>query len=175
MHTLSFLSASPVLLLALSGCTERQAVRPEPVPMVVTQEITFRDPPRPYAPLTANTNDPEQIVRVALKLANRGAFARAATLFLDAANLPQTDSVDNAFRIAALGAAASCFVQAGDTAAFQQAVAQLRIALRRYQLATLPPELTVLLSLDAALRDAPSDLVDTLPPALRALFREEGK
>ncbi len=173
MHTLSFLSASLALLLALSGCAERQAIRPEPVPMVVTQEITFRDPPRPYAPLTADSHDPEQSVRVALKLAKRGAYARAATLFLNAANLPQTDSVDNAFRIAALGAAATCFVQAGDTAAFQQTVARLRSALRRYQLDTLPPELTVLLSLDAAMREAPSDLVDTLPLALRALFREE--
>ncbi len=174
MHTLSFLSASLVLLFAFSGCAERQAVRPEPVPMVVTQEIAFRDPPRLNVLPTADAHDPEQIVRVALKLAERGAFARAASLFLNAVNLPQTESVDNSFRIAALGAAATCFVQAGDTAAFQQTVLRLRTALRRYQLATLPPELTVLLSLDAAMRDAPSDLNDTLPPALRALFREEG-
>ncbi len=174
MHTLSFLSAGLALLLALSGCAERQAVRPEPVPIVVTQEITFRDPPRPYALPTADAHNPEQIVRVALVLAARGAYARAAALFLNAADLPQTDSVDNAFRIAALGAAASSFIQAGDTAAFQQTVSRLRIALSVFQLATLPAELTVLLSLEAAMRDAPSDLNDTLPPALQALFREEG-
>ncbi len=159
------------LLVGLTGCSGTTATPVVlPSPPVIVAEIAFADAlDIPSSQTVRDPSDPEEVVRFALMLAEQGAHQRAGRFFLEAVDLPRADSVDNRLRNAALSAAASCFLQAGDIDAFHQTVTRLRGQLNRFRMAALPPELALLLLVDTTEHPRPmrtsqrAMLLSTLP------------
>jgi hypothetical protein len=169
----------------LAACAGEQAALRQSVmqpPSVVEQtapaeapqevwELGFADPllvPKGMA-VDAPT-DPKALVMFALTLVEKQEFQQAASFFLEAADLPSTTSLRNEFRLTALAAAASCYLQAGDLDAFRRVVQRLRDGMDRFQAATLQPELAVLLAIAAQGDD--SHVPATVPLAIKHLFHD---
>jgi hypothetical protein len=170
-----------VILAACAGeqAALRQSVMQPPVaeqvaPAEAPQEVwelRFADPllvPKGMA-VDAPT-DPKALVMFALTLVEKQKFQQAASFFLEVADLPSTTSLRNAFRLTALAAAASCYLQAGDMDAFRRVVQRLRDGMDRFQAATLQPELAVLLAIAAQGDD--SHVPATVPLAIKQLFHD---
>ena len=115
-------------------------------------------------------SDPQALVHFALLLFSKQDYAGAAQVLLEAADLPRAESKNQTFRIAALSAAASAFLYAGDAAAFVRTVVRLRATMDRFQQATLSPQTAALLGIAAKRSGGRAGGYQILPAPVRYLF-----
>ena len=114
--------------------------------------------------------DAKSLVLFALKLEKKQKFAEAAAFFHEAAALQENSSRVSHFRLSCLGAAAVCWLKAGEEKEFQNTAASIREDLNRFQEADLPDKLSLLLAISERLKGRSPQLDPSLPQAVKTLF-----
>ena len=114
--------------------------------------------------------DPKGLVLFAVKMTRKQKFSEAATFFQEAADLYKEDNSSKHFRLACLGAAAVCWLKAGDEDHFHAAVAGIRRGLDRFQQADLADCYSVLFAISDRLKGGPARLNTSLPQTIKTLF-----
>jgi hypothetical protein len=76
--------------------------------------------------VVANETDAKSLVLFALKLEEKLKFAEAATFFHEAADLQEEGAPASRFRLSCLGAAAMCWLKAGEDEQFHSVVSNIR-------------------------------------------------
>ena len=114
--------------------------------------------------------DPKGLVLFAVKMTRKQKFSEAATFFQEAADLYKEDNSSKHFRLACLGAAAVCWLKAGDEEHFHTAVAGIRRGLDRFQQADLADRYSVLFAISDRLKGGPVRLNTSLPQTIKTLF-----
>ena len=117
-----------------------------------------------------DATDAKSLVLFALKLERKQKFTEAATFFHEAAALQEKSSSAGHFRLSCLGAAAVCWLKAGEEKEFQGTVASIREDLNRFQQADLPEQLSLLLAISDKLKGKSPQLNPSLPQAVKTLF-----
>jgi hypothetical protein len=114
--------------------------------------------------------DVKSLVLFALKLEKRQKFAEAATFFHEAADLQEKGAPAGPFRLSCLGAAAVCWLKAGEEKKFHKAVSNIRDELDRFQQADLDNQFSVLIAISDKLKGKSPHLNRSLPQAVKTLF-----
>ena len=114
--------------------------------------------------------DGKSLVLFALKLERKQKFTEAAAFFHEAAALQEKSSRASHFRLSCLGAAAVCWLKAGEEKEFHSTVASIREDLNRFQQADLPDKLSLLLAISEKLKGQSPQLDPSLPQAVKTLF-----
>ena len=122
-----------------------------------------------------NETDARSLVIFALKLEKKLKFAEAATFFHEAADLQEKGAPASRFRLSCLGAAAMCWLKAGEDEQFHSAVSNIREELDRFQQADLPDQLSVLTAISDKLKGKSPSLNPALPQAVKTLFGNPGR
>ena len=132
-------------MLALVFVTASCAVNPEPRPIGSRLELRVIEveAPAPDFQIT-DPSSVEQLTALALVLADKGEFDEAASYFRRVARTQHND-----FGERLLLAAAFSFLQADDRQAFADTMGEYRDRLGPERLAAAPPEVEVLLALEA--------------------------
>ena len=120
--------------------------------------------------VVANETDAKSLVLFALKLEEKLKFAEAATFFHEAADLQEKGAPASRFRLSCLGAAAMCWLKAGEDEQFHSTVSNIRDELDRFQQADLPNQLSVLMAISDKLQGKSPSLNPALPQAVKTLF-----
>lgn len=113
---------------------------------------------------------PKGLVLFAVKMTRKQKFSEAATFFQEAADLYKEDNSSRRFKLACLGAAAVCWLKAGDEEHFHTAVAGIRMGLDRFQQADLADRYSVLFAISDRLKGGPARLNTSLPQSIKTLF-----
>jgi len=79
-------------------------------------------------------------------------FTEAATFFHEAADLQEKGAPASRFRLSCLGAAAMCWLKAGEDEQFHSTVSNIRDELDRFQQADLPDQFSVLIAISDKLK-----------------------
>ena len=119
-----------------------------------------------------NGTDAKSLVLFALKLENKLKFAEAATFFHEAADLQEKGAPASRFRLSCLGAAAMCWLKAGEDEQFHSTVSSIRDELDRFQQADLPDQLSVLIAVSDKLKGKSPSFNPSLPKAVKTLFED---
>ena len=119
-----------------------------------------------------NGTDARSLVIFALKLEKKLKFAEAAAFFHEAADLQEKGAPASRFRLSCLGAAAMCWLKAGEDEQFHSAVSNIRDELDRFQQADLPDQFSVLIAISDKLKGKSSSLNPALPQAVKTLFED---
>jgi len=114
--------------------------------------------------------DAKSLVLFALKLEKKQKFTEAATFFHEAAALQERSSTASHFRLSCLGAAAVCWLKAGEEKEFHSVASSIREELNRFQQADLPDQLSLLLAISDKLKGKSPQLNPSLPQAVKTLF-----
>ena len=117
-----------------------------------------------------NETDARSLVIFALRLEKKLKFVEAATFFHEAADLQEKGAPASRFRLSCLGAAAMCWLKAGEDKQFHSAVSNIRDELDRFQQADLPDQLSVLIAVSDKLKGKSPSLNPALPQAVKTLF-----
>lgn len=117
-----------------------------------------------------DATDPKGLVLFAVKMTRKQKFSEAATFFQEAADLYKEDNSSRRFKLACLGAAAVCWLKAGDEEHFHTAVAGIRRGLDRFQQADLANRYSVLFAISDRLKGGPARLNTSLPQSIKTLF-----
>ena len=117
-----------------------------------------------------NKTDARSLVLFALKLEKKLKFAGAATFFHEAADLQEKGAPASRFRLSCLGAAAVCWLKAGEDEQFHGAVSNIRDELDRFQQADLPDQFSVLIAISDKLKGRSPSLNPALPQPVKTLF-----
>jgi hypothetical protein len=134
-------------------------------------EISFpSDLAEPDDFAVANETDARSLVTFALKLEKKLKFVEAATFFHEAADLQEKGAPASRFRLSCLGAAAVCWLKAGEDEQFHGAVSNIRDELDRFQQADLPDQFSVLIAISDKLKGRSPSLNPALPQPVKTLF-----
>ena len=117
-----------------------------------------------------NKTDARSLVLFALKLEEKLKFAEAATFFQEAADLQEKGAPASRFRLSCLGAAAMCWLKAGEDEQFHSVVSNIRDELDRFQQADLPDQFSVLIAISDKLEGKSPSLNPSVPQAVKTLF-----
>lgn len=117
-----------------------------------------------------NETAARSLVIFALKLEKKLKFTEAATFFHEAADLQEKGAPASRFRLSCLGAAAMCWLKAGEDKQFHSAVSNIRDELDRFQQADLPDQFSVLIAISDKLKGKSPSLNPALPQAVKTLF-----
>ena len=118
----------------------------------------------------ASETDAKSLVLFALKLEKKKKFSEAATFFHEAADLQEKGAPAGPFRLSCLGAAAVCWIKAGEEARFHRAVSNIRDELDRFQQADLPDQFLMLIAISDKLKGKSPQLDPSLPQPVKTLF-----
>ena len=118
----------------------------------------------------ANETDAKSLVLFALKLEKKKKHAEAATFFHEAADLQEGGAPASHFRLSCLGAAAVCWLKAGEDKKFHKAVSNIRDELDRFQQADLSDQLSMLIAISEKLKGKSPRLDRSLPQPVKTLF-----
>ena len=117
-----------------------------------------------------NKTDARALVLFALKLEKKLKFAEAAAFFHEAADLQEKGAPASRFRLSCLGAAAMCWLKAGEDEKFHSTVSNIQDELDRFQQADLPDQFSVVIAISDKLEGKSSSLNPSLPQAVKTLF-----
>ena len=117
-----------------------------------------------------NKTDARSLVLFALKLEKKMKFAEAATFFQEAADLQEKGAPASRFRLSCLGAAAMCWLKAGEVEKFHSTVSNIRDELDRFQQADLPDPFSVLIAISDKLEGKSPSLNPSVPQTVKTLF-----
>ena len=117
-----------------------------------------------------NETAARSLVIFALKLEKKLKFNEAATFFHEAADLQEKGAPASRFRLSCLGAAAMCWLKAGEDEQFHSAVSNIRDELDRFQQADLPDQFSVLIAISDKLNGKSPSLNPSVPQAVKTLF-----
>jgi hypothetical protein len=119
-----------------------------------------------------NKTDARSLVLFALKLEKKLKFAEAAAFFKEAADLQEKGAPASRFRLACLGAAAMCWLKAGEDEKFHGTVSNIQDELDRFQQADLPDQFSVLIAISDKLEGKSPSLNPSVPQAVKTLFED---
>ncbi|MBW1982231.1 MAG: hypothetical protein JRJ12_13520 [Deltaproteobacteria bacterium] len=120
--------------------------------------------------VVGNETSARSLTIFALKLEKKRKFAEAATFFHEAADLQEKGAPASSFRLSCLGAAAMCWLKAGEEEQFHRAIANIRDELDRFQRADLSDHFSVLLAISDKLKGRVVSLNPSVPLTVRTLF-----
>jgi hypothetical protein len=120
----------------------------------------------------ANESDAKSLVLFALKLEKKKRHAEAATFFHEAADLQEKGAPASRFRLSCLGAAAVCWLKAGEDKKFHKAVSNIRDELDRFQQADLSDQFSMLIAISKKLKGKSPRLDRSLPQPVKTLFED---
>ena len=119
-----------------------------------------------------NKTDARSLVLFALKLEKKLKFAEAAAFFHEAADLQEKGAPASRFRLSCLGAAAMCWLKAGEEEKFHSTVSNIQDELDRFQQADLPDQFSVLIAISDKLEGKSPSLNPSVPQAVKTLFED---
>jgi hypothetical protein len=164
------------LIFAFVGCASapsKNQVTSDDINSRPYIEISF---PRDLAEaddfVVANETDAKSLVLFALKLEEKLKFAEAATFFHEAADLQEKGAPASRFRLSCLGAAAMCWLKAGEDEKFHSTVSNIQDELDRFQQADLPDQFSVLIAISDKLKGKSPSLNPSVPQAVKTLFED---
>jgi len=129
-------------------------------------EISFpSDLSQPDDFAMANETDARSLVFFALKLEKKLKFAEAA-------DLQEKGAPASRFRLSCLGAAAMCWLKAGEDEQFHSTVSNIGDELDRFQQADLPDQFSVLIAISDKLEGKSPSLNPSVPQAVKTLFED---
>lgn len=122
--------------------------------------------------MVAKETDAKSLVLFALKLERKKKYAEAASFFHEAADLQEKGAPASHFRLSCLGAAAVCWLKAGEDKKFHKAVSNIRDELDRFQQADLSDQFSVLIAISEKLKGKSPRLNRSLPQPVKTLFED---
>ena len=120
----------------------------------------------------AKEADAKSLVLFALKLERKKKYGEAALFFQEAADLQEEGAPASHFRLSCLGAAAVCWLKAGEDKKFHKTVSNIKDELDRFQQADLSDQLTMLIAISDRLKGKSPRLDRSLPQAVKTLFED---
>jgi len=156
--------------LGIDGGQEQSAPWPEgrklgPIQVYFPEDLNVADDFT-----VEDETDAQSLVFFALKLERKHKFTEAATFFHEAADLQEMGAAASRFRLSCLGAAAVCWLKAGEEKRFHSSVSSIRAELNRFQQADLSDQLSLLMAISDKLRGRPPYVNPSLPQAVKTLF-----
>ena len=119
-----------------------------------------------------NESDAKSLVLFALKLEKKKKYSEAASFFQEAADLQEKGAPASHFRLSCLGAAAVCWLKAGEDKKFRKVVYNIQDELDRFQQADLPEQFSVIIAISEKLKGETPRLDRSVPQPVKTLFED---
>ena len=132
-------------------------------------------PYNPFVPdnfTVMNESDAKSLVLFALKLEKKKKYGKAASFFQEAADLQERGAPASHFRLSCLGAAAVCWLKAGEDKKFHKVVNNIQDELDRFQQADLPEQFSVIIAISEKLKGKSPRLDRSVPQPVITLFED---